>query len=739
MSQNLSPIDTAKFVAARRACDYVDSGMRVGLGTGSTAGWMVRCLGEMVRQDGLDIVGVPTSTRTAELAREVGIRVTTLDEAKWLDVTIDGADEFDGELNLIKGGGGALLQEKIVATASDQMIVIADKTKQVETLGAFPLPVEVVPFGWQTTKALLEETLASLDVLGDSSTLRMNGETPFVTDEGNFILDLHLGRIGNARQFGIVINQIPGVVENGLFIDICDVVVIGHGDGRVEVKDINAGTTEQEVIDSWTPKTCSQISRSDVMEFDYDLFVIGGGSGGVRAARIASAEGGAKVAIAEESRMGGTCVIRGCVPKKFMVFASGYRREMENAALYGWDVSAGTHDWIKFRDHLHGELDRLEAAYRQNLEKADVDIFDMRATIGDPHTIKLADGRSVTAKHILVATGGHPDFPDDRAQELGISSNEVFHLDAVPKRLLVVGGGYIACEFACIFSGFGSKVTQFYRGAQVLRGFDDEARGLVAEAMRDGGIDVHLGTTIIEMERRDDWIWVKASNGHEYTFDKVLFATGRAPNTAGIGLEDAGVKLGRRGEIVVDAWSQTNVPSIYAVGDVTNRINLTPVAIREGHAFADTVFGGKKRKPDHDLVPSAIFTQPEYGSVGLTEEEARDQYRIEVYCTSFRPMQTAFIHKPDRVLFKLIVDTDSRRVLGCHIVAPNAGELIQLAGVAVKMGATKEDFDRTVAVHPTISEEIVTMRTPGKDGLKCASAHTVRTANEHLTEQGKET
>ncbi len=249
MPQPLSPIDTAKFVAAKRACDFIESGMRVGLGTGSTAAWLVRCLGEMVRDDGLDIIGVPTSTRTAELARQMGITVSTLDEAKWLDVTIDGADEFDAELNLIKGGGGALLQEKIVATASDQMVVIADKTKQVETLGAFPLPVEVVPFGWQTTKALLEETLASLDVLGDSSTIRMSGETPFITDEGNYILDLHLGRIGNARQFGIVVNQIPGVVENGLFIDICDVVVLGHGDGRVEVKDINSGTTEQSIVD----------------------------------------------------------------------------------------------------------------------------------------------------------------------------------------------------------------------------------------------------------------------------------------------------------------------------------------------------------------------------------------------------------------------------------------------------------------------------------------------------------
>jgi len=249
MAGHLSPIDTAKFVAAKRACDYVEDGMRLGLGTGSTAAWLVRCLGEMVKNDGLKITGVPTSTRTAELARQVGIKVVSLDEAKWLDLTIDGADEFDPELNLIKGGGGALLQEKIVATASDQMVVIADKTKQVETLGAFPLPVEVVPFGWQTTKALIEETMASLDVLGESSSLRLNGDRPYVTDEGNYIVDLHLNRIGNCRQLALVINQIPGVVENGLFVDICDIVVIGHGDGRVEVKDINAGTTEEDRIE----------------------------------------------------------------------------------------------------------------------------------------------------------------------------------------------------------------------------------------------------------------------------------------------------------------------------------------------------------------------------------------------------------------------------------------------------------------------------------------------------------
>ena len=449
------------------------------------------------------------------------------------------------------------------------------------------------------------------------------------------------------------------------------------------------------------------------MTFDYDLFVIGGGSGGVRAARIASSEGGAKVGIAEESRMGGTCVIRGCVPKKLMVFASGYSEEMANAQEYGWDVTVGAFDWIKFRTRLHSELDRLEEAYRNNLIKAGVEIYDTRAVIKDPHTVELGTGETRTAKHILVATGGHVQYPNERAEGLGISSNEVFHLDELPKKLLVIGGGYIACEFACVFNGLGTKVTQYYRGAQILRGFDEEARGIISESMKHDGIDLHVGTVAIEMERQEDGrIWVKSSTGQEDTFDQVLYATGRAPNTDNIGLEDAGVKLGRRGEIVVDAYSQTNIPSIYAVGDVTNRINLTPVAIREGHAFADTVFGGKTRAPDHDLVPSAIFTQPEYGAVGMTEEEAREEYKIEVYCTSFRPMKTAFIGHPERVLLKLIVDADSRKVLGCHIVADGAGELIQLAGVAVKMGATKEDFDRTVAVHPTISEEIVTMRSP---------------------------
>jgi glutathione reductase (NADPH) len=449
------------------------------------------------------------------------------------------------------------------------------------------------------------------------------------------------------------------------------------------------------------------------MAFDYDLFVIGGGSGGVRAARIASGEWGAKVALAEESRMGGTCVIRGCVPKKLMVFASGYRQKMADAVDYGWSVEPGVFDWARFRGQLHKELDRLEGDYRNTLTKAGVEIVDQRAVIADPHTVRLADGREVTAKHILVATGGHPTKPETEGAELGITSNDVFHLEELPKKLLVVGGGYIACEFACIFNGFGTKVTQYVRGAQILRGFDEEARGLLAESMREKGIDIHQGSTILEMQKRDGGIWVKAATGHEEVFDQVLFATGRAPNTKALGLEEAGVRIGRRGQIVVDEYSQTSVPSIFAVGDVTDRINLTPVAIREGHAFADTIFGSRKTPVDHELVASAVFTQPELGSIGMTEEEAMDGERmIEVYCASFRPMQTAFTGKSDRVLFKLIVDKDTRKVLGCHIVADGAGELIQMVAIAIKMGATKEDFDRTVAVHPTISEELVTMRKP---------------------------
>ena len=445
--------------------------------------------------------------------------------------------------------------------------------------------------------------------------------------------------------------------------------------------------------------------------FDYDLFVIGGGSGGVRAGRVA-AQTGARVALAEEDRYGGTCVIRGCVPKKLMVFASEFPGMMEDARAYGWDVTPGAFDWSTFKTKLHAELDRLEGVYRNILKSNGVTTYDARAKLVDAHTVELSDGQRFTAKHILLAMGGRPVVPTMPGAELGITSNDIFHLESLPKSILIIGGGYIACEFAGILNGLGVEVTQYYRGAQILRGFDDEARGLVAEGMIQGGINLHLGTDILSMERAEGGVLVKATNGDERVFGQVMFATARAPNTGDMGLEALGVALGRKGQVMVDDYSQTAVPSIYAVGDVTDRVNLTPVAIREGMAFVETVFKGNPTKPDHDLIPTAIFTQPEMGTVGMSEEEARDKGPIEVYATSFKPMQTAFAGRSARVLMKLVVCAETRRVLGCHIVAPGAGEMIQLAGIAVKMGATKEDFDRTVAVHPTMSEEIVTMSKP---------------------------
>ncbi|MCK0149009.1 FAD-dependent oxidoreductase [Marivita sp. S6314] len=477
-------------------------------------------------------------------------------------------------------------------------------------------------------------------------------------------------------------------------------------------------------------------------EFDYDLFVIGGGSGGVRAARVASSEAGAKVALAEEDRYGGTCVIRGCVPKKLMVFASSYDGITEEATHYGWDIKNGGFDWSAFSGRLHNELDRLEGVYRKLLDGSGVTTYDARARLKDAHTVELSTGETFTAKHVLVATGGRPVRPDLPNADLGIVSDDIFNLETLPKSILIIGGGYIACEFACILSGLGVEVTQYYRGAQILRGFDDEARGLIAESMREQGVDLHTGTNIVEVERyregddeeggmdapveamqyampakdapQEGPLKVKSTNGHIKVFDQVLFATGRRPNSDDMGLEDVGVTLGRGGAIEVDEYSQTKVPSIYAIGDVTDRVNLTPVAIREGMAFVETVFHGNPTPVDHDLIPSAVFTQPELGTVGMTEEQARDKEPVDVYCTSFRPMQSAFADKPGRVLMKLIVSQESDKVLGCHIVAPQAGEMIQLAGIAVKMGATKEDFDRTVAVHPTMSEEIVTMRKPNR-------------------------
>ena len=452
------------------------------------------------------------------------------------------------------------------------------------------------------------------------------------------------------------------------------------------------------------------------MAFDVDLFVIGGGSGGVRAARIAAAEGGARVALAEESRMGGTCVIRGCVPKKLMVYASEFPGQIADARAFGWDVVAHGFDWSRFRGLLEAELTRLETAYRGTLKGAGVTIHDSRAVVEDAHAVRLVGGEKITAKHILIATGGWPFVPEIPGRELAVTSNEMFHLAHLPKRALVVGGGFIASEFACILNGLGVEVSQYYRGAQILRGFDDEARGHVATAMAANGITIHCNTDVLALEKTPGGIRAVATDGSDREFDLVLYATGRRPNTAGLGLEALGVGLGRNGQIIVDDFSQTAVPSIYAVGDVTDRVNLTPVAIREGHAFADTVFRGVPTKADHALVASAVFTQPELGTVGMTEEAARAAGPIEVYSASFRPMKTLFAGRQDRMLMKLIVAQDSRRVLGCHIVGEGAAEMIQLAAVAMKMGATKEDFDRTVAVHPTMAEELVTMRKPVRTG-----------------------
>ena len=450
-------------------------------------------------------------------------------------------------------------------------------------------------------------------------------------------------------------------------------------------------------------------------DFDYDLFVIGGGSGGVRAARIAS-QAGARVGIAEEYRMGGTCVIRGCVPKKLMVYASSYRDILEDAAGYGWEIGPAKFDWPTFIAAKDREIKRLEGIYRKNLDHAGVTIHDARARLAGTHDVTLSTGEALSAKHILIATGGTPFKPELPGIECAITSNEIFHLETQPRRVVIVGGGYIACEFACILAGMGSVVHQLYRGEQILRGFDGDVRDHVADEMRKKGVDLHVDCDVAHVEELPDGARVTATDGASFVVDQVLYATGRRPNTSDLGLEDVGVETKPNGAIVVDEWSQTNVPSVFAVGDVTDRIQLTPVAIREGHAFADTVFGNKRWRADHELVASAVFTQPEVGTVGLTEEEAEKEYSVEIYRSTFRAMVHVMADRNEKMLMKLVVDKESRRVLGVHIVGHGAGEMIQMVAIAVKMGATKEQFDATVAVHPTAAEELVTMRTPLKTG-----------------------
>jgi glutathione reductase (NADPH) len=445
--------------------------------------------------------------------------------------------------------------------------------------------------------------------------------------------------------------------------------------------------------------------------WDFDLVVIGGGSGGVRAARMA-AQAGARVALAEEFRMGGTCVIRGCVPKKLYVMASAFRAAFEDAPAFGWTVGDTRFDWARLRDAKEREITRLEGAYAGNLEASGATLFRERATVAGPHAVRLSSGRVLEAPHILVATGGTPALPDIPGAELALTSNEIFDLPALPRRIVIVGGGYVACEFAGVFAGLGSQVTQLYRGELFLRGFDRDVRTHLADAMRARGVDLRFGADVAAVARADDGLAVTLTDGGAVAADVVLMATGRRPNTEGLGLEAAGVRLTPGGAVAVDDWSQSSVPSIYAVGDVTDRLALTPVAIREGAAFAATVFEGRPTKADHALVATAVFTQPEIGTIGLGEEDARARGPVEIYRTAFRPMAYAMAKREERMLMKLVVDAADRRVLGVHIVGPGAAEMIQLAAVAVKMGATKDDFDRTVAVHPTAAEEIVLMKTP---------------------------
>src|SRR5450830_627639 len=447
-------------------------------------------------------------------------------------------------------------------------------------------------------------------------------------------------------------------------------------------------------------------------DHDVDLFVIGAGSGGVRAARIASSYG-AHVMIAEEFRVGGTCVIRGCVPKKLLVYASRFSGEFEDAAGYGWTVPEPTFHWPTLIANKDREIARLEATYITTLERFNVKLLKSRAVLEDAHTVRLqSSGARVRAETILIATGGWPHpGPKISGLEYVISSNEAFHLTELPKRIVIQGGGYIAVEFACIFAGLGSEVTLVYRGENILRGFDDDVREHLRSEMRGRGITVTCGHTVIAIEKAGDELVARLSDGSTVTADKVMFAIGRRPNIMGLGLESVGVKLAEHGGIAVDEYSRTSVANIYAIGDVTNRANLTPVAIREGHAFADTIYGGKPTPVDHANVPTAVFSEPELGVIGLTEAQAREQLaKVDVYKTSFRPMKATLAGRNTRSFMKLLVDGITGRVVGCHIVGPDAGELIQLVGVAVKMGATKADFDATMAVHPTAAEELVTMR-----------------------------
>ncbi|CCM75866.1 glutathione-disulfide reductase [Rhizobium mesoamericanum] len=457
--------------------------------------------------------------------------------------------------------------------------------------------------------------------------------------------------------------------------------------------------------------------------YDYDLFVIGGGSGGVRSARVAASLG-KKVAIAEEYRYGGTCVIRGCVPKKLFVYAAQFHEHFEDAAGFGWTVGESSFDWNKLIAAKDNEIARLEGLYKKGLSGANAEILETRAELVDSHTVRLVNtGKTVTAKTIVIATGGRPNphaaLP---GHELCISSNEAFHLEALPKAIVIAGGGYIAVEFANIFHGLGVETTLIYRGAEILSRFDHDLRQGLHEAMVAKGIRILCHDTLEKVKKRDDRLLIETLNNGTLTADVVMLALGRIPNTQGLGLEAAGVKTDELGAVVVDEYSRTSIPNIYALGDVTDRVQLTPVAIHEAMCFIETEYKDNPTKPDHETIATAVFSQPEIGTVGLTEEEAGKRYKeLEVYRAQFRPLKATLSGRSEKMIMKLIVDASSRKVVGAHILGHDAGEMAQILGITLKAGCTKDDFDRTMAVHPTAAEELVTMYAPSyriRDGLR---------------------
>lgn len=446
-------------------------------------------------------------------------------------------------------------------------------------------------------------------------------------------------------------------------------------------------------------------------DYDFDLFVIGAGSGGVRASRVAAAYG-AKVAVAEEHRIGGTCVIRGCVPKKMLVYGSHFAEDLHDAARYGWTLGETSFDWKALRDNVNADVDRIEGLYTNTLDNNKVEIFKERATLSGPNEVTLASGRTVTAKYILIATGAWPVVPHVPGAELGITSNEVFYIDELPKRVVIAGAGYIANEFAGIFHALGSKVTVVNRSDQILRGYDEQIRDRLFQISTQKGIEFIFNASFEKVEKQEDGSLCVHFKDHEKCdTDLLLYAIGRSPKIEGLGLEKAGVEINEKGAIIVDQDNRSSVPSIYAVGDVTDRVQLTPVAIREGQAFADTLFGDKPHRVDYDNIPSAVFSNPPMAGVGLTEKQAREQFGSpKIFTSDFRPMRNVLAGKTERSLYKLVVHPDTDVVLGVHMISPDAPEILQAAAIAVKAKLTKAQFDDTVALHPSMAEELVLMK-----------------------------